>query len=313
MALVLMGSTAILDLGTNTFNLLIVKNYGEDYQTIHKTKIPAKLGAGGFAKKTITPEAFERGILAIKAHQMIIQQYHADRIFAFATSAMRDASNGAEFVQEVAKQTGIEINIISGDREAELIHKGVCRALEIGDQPELIMDIGGGSTEFIIANNKKVLWKHSYDLGVARLLELLKPTDPLTPAGATEFENFLEKELTSLFHAVADHGISGLIGSAGSFDSLAEMIEMSAEVPMKLSGVTEYTFSLQDLKELNTKLCNSTYDERAEMRGLVPYRVETIPLASVFIDFMIVKLALNKVRLSTYSLREGVISELPSD
>ena len=308
-----MGSAAIIDLGTNTFNLLIVKKYGEDYHIIFKTKIPSKLGAGGFATKTITPEAFERGITAIQAHQMTIREYRADHTFAFATSAMRDAKNGADFVQEVARLTGIEINIISGDREAELIHKGVCRALTIGEHPELIMDIGGGSTEFIIANNKHVLWKQSYDLGVARLFELLEPTDPLTTAGAEEFEAFLEKELTSLFQAVNDHGISGLIGSAGSFDSLAEMIEMSAEVPRKLSGVTEYTFSLKDLKKLNTKLINSTYAERAEMRGLVPYRLETIPLASAFINFMAKKLSLNKVRLSTYSLREGVISELPLD
>jgi len=313
MALVLMNGAAIIDLGTNTFNLLIVKQYGEEYRIVFKTKIPAKLGAGGFAEKIITPDAFERGIAAIRTHQMTIREHRVENIYAFATSAMRDAQNGAEFVQEVENQTGIEINIISGDREADLIHKGVSRALEIGDEPELIMDIGGGSTEFVIANNKQVLWKHSFDLGVSRLFEHLRPTDPLTESDIRRFEAYLNEKLSILFEAVDKYAISGLIGSSGSFESLAEMILENAGNENGLRGKTEYVFTLQELKELHGKLIKSNANERAQMKGLVAYRIETIPLASTFINYMIKKFSLSKIRLSTYSLREGVISELGTD
>ena len=307
-----MSIAAIIDLGSNTFNLLIVKKYGSIYRTIFKTKIPAKLGAGGFLQKTITPEAFKRGVLAIQAHQMTIQQYGAEDVYAFATSAMRDADNGSDFVKEIASLTGIEINVISGDREAELIYKGVGSALEIGEQPELIMDIGGGSTEFIIADNKEVLWKHSFDLGVSRLFERLKPSDPLTESDLVQLEAYLDEQLAILFTAVSQHEVSALIGASGSFDSLAKMIEMSSKGSNKLAGATEYTFSFPDLDQLNTKLVPSTFEERENIIGLVPYRIETIPLASSFIHYIIRKLSLTKIRLSTYSLREGVVSELAS-
>ena len=310
MALVLMNGTAIIDLGTNTFNLLIVKQHGEEHQVIFKNKIPAKLGAGGFAQKIITPEAFERGLTAIETHRESIAKHGIDKIYAFATSAMRDAQNSSEFVHEVARHTGIEINIISGVREAELIHKGVSRALEIGAAPELIMDIGGGSTEFIIANNEEVLWKHSFDLGVSRIFEYLKPADPLDESDIIRFENYLDDNLQNLFSAGDQYGISGLIGSSGSFESLAEMIVKDADAGNLLKNRTEYQFSAKDLKALHAKLIQSTASERSQMKGLVSYRIETIPLASTFINYTINKFSLNNIRLSTYSLREGVISEL---
>jgi len=309
MALVLMNRAAIIDLGTNTFNLLIVEQSGTGYQIIFKTKIPAKLGAGGFEQRIITKEAFQRGVGAILSHHDTIQEHGVEKVYAFATSAMRDAQNGADFVREVAVQTGIEINIISGEREAELIYKGVQLALDFSENPELIVDIGGGSTEFIIANNKGIIWKHSFDLGVSRLFEQLKPSDPLTKEDIKKFVSFLDEQLEPLFQALKEHPVSGLIGSSGSFESLADMILAASGKRKKLKR-TEYKFKLEKLKSLHQKLISSTAKERAKMKGLVAFRIETIPLASSFIHYLLNKLSLTKLRLSTYALREGVISEL---
>ena len=308
-----MSTAAIIDLGSNTINLLIVKDYAGEFRTIFKTKIPAKLGAGGFGKKTITPEAFKRGVVAMQALKMTILEYRAERIYAFATSAVRDAENNSAFVEEIKAKTGIEINVISGEKEAQLIYNGVSRALEIGEAPELIMDIGGGSTEFIIANNKGVLWKHSFDLGVSRLLEHLKPKDPLSETDIDNLKTFLDDQLGKLFEAEEQYSIDGLIGSSGSFDSLAEMIESESNEESRLSNVTEYTFNPSDLAKLNTKLIDSSFEEREQLIGLVPYRLETIPLASMFINYIITKLSINKIRLSTYALREGVVSEFSGE
>ena len=113
-----------------------------------------------------------------------------------------------------------------------------------------------------------------------------------------------------LFKAVSDNKVAGLIGCSGSFESLAEMIEKDSNSPSRLKEQTEYTFKLNDLEQLHTKLIQSTSVERSVMKGLVPYRIETIPLASTFINYIVKKFSLHKIRLSTYSLREGVISEL---
>ena len=308
-----MQLVAIIDLGTNTFNLLIVEVSREEHRRVVKTKIPAKLGAGGFADKIIKPDAFQRGLEAMQDLSEVIQAYDVDQVYAFATSAMRDARNSKDFVKKIKEHTGIEINTISGDHEAELIYNGVNRALKIGENPELIMDIGGGSTEFIIANQQEIFWKHSFNLGVSRIFEHLKPQDPLLDSDITQFETYLDNHLISLFDAIEQYKISGLIGSSGSFDSLARMIRKNGGVCNKLNGKTEYLFSLQDLSKLHLKLINSTFKKRTKMKGLVAYRIETIPLASAFINYIINKLSINKVRLSTYALREGVISELAAN
>jgi exopolyphosphatase/guanosine-5'-triphosphate,3'-diphosphate pyrophosphatase len=145
---------------------------------------------------------------------------------------------------------------------------------------------------------------------VSRIFEYLKPADPLDESDIIRFENYLAENLQNLFSAVNQYGIAGLIGSSGSFESLADIIVKDTGPRNSLKGKTEYLFSEKDLKALHVKLVKSTAFERSQMKGLVPYRIETIPLASTFINYIIKKFSPNKIRLSTYSLREGVISEL---
>jgi len=295
---------AIIDLGTNTFNLLIAEKSQNDFDIVYKTKIPAKLGAGGMANNVIAPNAFERGIAALKSYKAKTEAYNVDEIYAFATSAVRSSTNGKGFVKSAWQETGIEIDVISGDREAELIYFGIKRALDIGRHPALIMDIGGGSTEFIIADKNGILWKQSFDLGVTRLLETLSPSDPIKTEEISTLQEFLNKELAPLFNACEEYSISELIGSSGSFESLAEMIGAN------LKGTTEYEFQLDMLSNLHQQILNSSRAQRLNMKGLVDFRVETIVMASIFIQFILNRLKLINLRLSTYSLREGVLFEL---
>ena len=155
--------TAIIDLGTNTFNLLIV----EGNTTLFKTKIAVKLGQGGITKGYIAEAPFQRGFEALKKHLQTIEKYQADRTLAFATSAIRSTRNGVDFVVKVKTELGLHIEVIDGNKEAELIYLGVQQALDLGDSNKLIMDIGGGSTEFVICNKKEIFWKQSFQLGAA--------------------------------------------------------------------------------------------------------------------------------------------------
>jgi len=306
-----MQRIAIIDLGTNTFNLLIAEN-DEDKKTkiIYKNKIPAQIGKGGFADKKITPKAFARGLNALKAHKCVMEELKVFSVYAFATSALRDASNRDEFLNTAYKETGIVIKIISGKREAELIYKGVNLALDIGPKPQLIMDIGGGSTEFIIANNKKLLWVHSFDLGVSRIWEKLKPSDPLSKSDNSSLKIYLDNELTLLFSAFEKYPFEGLIGSSGSFESLAKLILVSKNKKKAKVPKTSYSFKLEDLQYIQKTLIKSNRNERTEMKGLVKYRIDTIPLAAAFTAYIIQHFMIKEIRLSTYALREGVMSEI---
>ena len=197
-----MSRIAVIDLGTNTFNLLIVEvSPDRSYQHIFQTKISVKLAEGGIHKGFIAPIPFQRGIDALKIHKETIEKYKVSNILAFATSAIRGASNGAEFVAKAKKEIDVDIQVISGDKEAEFIYYGVRSAVEMNDQTSLIIDIGGGSTEFIIATKEKVFWKQSFLLGAARLLELFSPSDPITSKEIETITDYLQKELQPLFEA----------------------------------------------------------------------------------------------------------------
>jgi len=306
---------AILDLGTNTFNIFVAEIFpNQTYKKVYKSKISVKLGEGGINNNFIESIPFERGINALKKHKKTILKYKAERVIAFATSAIRSASNGSEFVTEVKKNTGIEIEVISGEREAELIYYGVRSAVKMTNAPVLIMDIGGGSTEFIIAQNDKIFWKQSFLLGAARLLDKFKPSNPITVEEIKNIENYFEENLNPLFSAIGTFSNVNkktleLIGSSGSFDSLAEMIGFRFYQVEALKGKSEYAFDLPDFEKMNQIIILSTAKERLSMKGLTKMRVDMIVISSIFVNYILKRLDIKQMRGSKYSLKEGILWE----
>lgn len=302
---------AVIDLGTNTFNLLIVKvNSDKSYSPIFQTKTSVKLAEGGMNNGFIADAAFNRGIEAFKAHVASIKKYKADKIYALATSAIRSTTNGLAFVEKAKNETGIDIQIISGDREAELIYYGVRSAVEMTNDASLIIDIGGGSTEFVIANKNQIFWKQSFLLGAARLLEMFPSSDPIIDSEIEVFTNHLTKELQPLFEAIKKYPVKELLGSSGSFDSLAEMIAHRFYTPEILDDKTEFTFDLEQCEEMYNCILKSTNAERLKMKGLIAMRVDMIVVSSIIVNFVIRSFKIEKMRLSTYSLKEGVLHEV---
>ncbi|RYD71240.1 MAG: exopolyphosphatase, partial [Sphingobacteriales bacterium] len=170
---------AIIDLGTNTFHLLIAEANNKSFEILYKTNKPVKLGEGRINDNIIIPSAFERGISALKEFRETIDGYHVDKVRATATSAVRSANNGGDFVSAVRKETNIAIEIITGDEEATAIYEGVKLSGAINDLA-LIMDIGGGSVEFILCDTEKLIWKKSYNIGAARLMQKYFKSDPIS-------------------------------------------------------------------------------------------------------------------------------------
>lgn len=300
---------AILDLGTNTFHLLItsVSKTGA-WRKVFKSKSVVKLGEGAIHRNEIAPIPFRRGIKALEHYKKIIDVHKPEKIFAFATSAIRSAKNGHEFVAVAKEKTGIEITVISGEKEAEFIYLGVRQCIAMDDQPALIMDIGGGSTEFIIANKAKIFWKHSFNIGAARLLEMFEPSDPILPAEIKKLMTFLSKELSILIDAVEKYKPDQLIGSSGSFDTFAEMIGYRFHKRNVISDKNSYTFSLDEYLKLHEILLFSTVEQRKKMKGLVKMRVDMIVLATICTSLVLQKTGIQKMMLSKYALKEGALS-----
>jgi exopolyphosphatase/guanosine-5'-triphosphate,3'-diphosphate pyrophosphatase len=197
--------------------------------------------------------------------------------------------------------------VIDGDREAELIYYGVRKALDIGSENALIMDIGGGSTEFILANSHQIWWKHSFDLGSSRLIREVNPSDPITKEEIRHLKEHLQKELSMLWAACEIYPVNIMIGSSGSFDSLAEMIWHRFHTEENPLVKTEYHFNLEHFDAIYKSLINSSIEKRFKMKGLAPMRVEMIVVAVIMIRFVLKQLKLSKLTLSTYSLKEGIL------
>jgi exopolyphosphatase/guanosine-5'-triphosphate,3'-diphosphate pyrophosphatase len=304
---------AVLDLGTNTFNLVIAeRNTKDTFNILHSSKIPVKLGEGGINEGVIAPVSFRRGIEAVNAHYRTIRELGAEEVFAFGTSALRSAKRGDLFISTVKQNTGIDIEVISGDKEAELIYYGVRQTLEMTDEKYLILDIGGGSNELIIANNKRIFWKRSYDLGIARLLEKFKPSDPVTAHEINSITTYLDKKMTDLFEMAEKYNVSVLLGASGSFETFVAIIKAEAggfesEVALEPRSVI---IDHHDFGLLYDRLIRSTINERRQMKGLEPMRIEMIVLACLFVKFILEKLSIRTIIQSNFSLKEGVIYQL---
>jgi len=302
---------AILDLGTNTFNLLIAEiGDNKKLNIIHSSKQPVKLGKGGIQKKIITDAAIKRGFKAIENHLKVTKEYNVEKTYAFATSAIRDARNSMVFIKNVKEKYNIYVHIIPGEREAEMIYKGVRQSMQVGPDPVLILDIGGGSNEFIIANDNKIFWKQSFNLGMARMLEMFNPQDPISKEEVHKIESFFNQSLEPLFEAVQIYEPLFLIGAAGSFETFSALLSHLYPEKYSNTGIPSHEINIDDFRELHRTLLSSTIEERKKMPGMEPVRVEMIVLASIFVNFTLKKCKLHKIYQSDYSLKEGVIAEL---
>jgi exopolyphosphatase / guanosine-5'-triphosphate,3'-diphosphate pyrophosphatase len=305
-----MQKLAVIDCGTNTFHLLVVTADDANISTVYRKQFAVKLGEGGINQNTIQPAAFQRGLDALKFFAEKIKELAVDKVAAFATSATRSAINGALFVDTVYNQTGIALQTIDGMREAELIYNGVKRAYPLGDENILTMDIGGGSVEFIIGNKNTIHWYASFEVGAARLVEMFHKTEPIAPADVDALNKYLSEKLAPLAQAMQQYPVTKLVGSAGSFDSICELINEHFGLHLLQHGETWCNMDIDHYKQIHQKLLLSTIEDRKQMAGLVDYRVEMMVVASCLINYVLSSNNLSGLFCATYSLKEGVMFEM---
>lgn len=301
--------TAIIDLGTNTFHLLIV----EGTETLYKSSIPAKIGMGGISQGVISEEGIQRALTVLKGFRENIdkQGVTLDRVFATGTSAIRNAGNKEEFIQRVAEETGIKIQVISGDEEAELICLGVKQAMNI-PETSMIMDIGGGSVEFIICNDEKVFWKQSFEIGGQRLMDKFMKSDPISMRSVQMMDDFFREKLLPLANACHQYAPKVLIGSSGSFDTLIDMQYMKDKGQLPASDEVAFEYSLPDFYWAYDELIFKNHAERMQIPGMIELRVDMIVVAMCLIRFVIQTLEIQRIRVSSFALKEGIMAKVLS-
>ena len=299
---------AIIDCGTNTFNLLVKEKVEGKWKTLFKTKLPVKLGAGGFSENLLMPNRMARGLDALYSYKNVIDSLEVKDVRVFATSAVREASNGNEFVARVKKHLNFDMEVISGDREAELIFEGVVQTTGELKEDYLIMDIGGGSTEFIFVRDQKPLWRKSYLLGVSRLHGMLNPASRINQDDVNRLRTHLNKELQDLISFLKENPVRVLVGSSGSFDTLFDMYQFGvAEGSMDHDKrLNEIPFS--SYPSIHQWLVGSTLEERLKHPSIPQMRAEYMPLSTYLVKFILEQSNFNKIFQSEYALKEGVLA-----
>ena len=292
---------AVIDLGTNTFNLLIAYVSKTDFKVIHSEKDGVAIGMGGINQQIITQDAFERGIKTLKKFKEICEENQVEEIRALGTSALRDAKNSNDFLNAVYSETAIKIEIISGSKEADLIYKGVSWSYNF-DKTSVIMDIGGGSTEFIFANKTGILDKKSFNIGVSRIYQEFAFQDPYSTVNIDEIEAFLENQVCDFFE---NRNCEILIGASGSFETFYEMIHNQSFIEHKKSMV----FPNDALNGILDWIINSTHEEREEHPYIIPIRRKMAPIAAIKTKWVMKKLGIKTNFVTPCSLKEGVLKE----
>ncbi|MCP9746936.1 phosphatase [Lacihabitans sp. CS3-21] len=293
---------AVIDLGTNTFHLMIF----EGKNILFKTSIASKIGQGGINQGIITEEGIQRAlnVLNIFKQKLIEFEVNTENVFAFGTSAIRNAKNQSELLERVKKETDINITVIDGDKEAELIYKGVSQAVKV-DKNALIVDIGGGSVEFILCNPDKILWKRSFEIGGQRLMERFMKKDKISHTEMSRLDEYLRQELLSLTNAVHQYQPEVLIGSSGSFDTLNDMLYWKNTGSFAPTDIVGFDYPISEFWKAFEQLAFANHEERMQIGGMIPLRVDMIVVAVCLIKFVLQTYNIQEIKISNYALKEG--------
>ncbi len=299
---------AIIDMGTNTFHLLLAELGVGEVKITYREKVPVKIGMGGINQGYITADAMDRALATMRSFNYTVKEFKVEKVMAFGTSALRNARNGEEVARKIEIETGIQTQIISGLKEAEYIYKGTRAAIKIGLDKSLIMDIGGGSVEFIIGNEKEIFWSHSFEIGGQRLLERFQKHDPITADEIKSQYDFFRQELHPLLNELETHKPNLLIGSSGTFDTLSDIYCMRNDIPLK--ETPETPFSIKAFDDIYEELLVKDRVARMQIPGMIEMRVDMIVVACCLIKFLLTHHAFSQIRVSSYSLKEGVLASL---
>lgn len=298
-----MNRYGVIDLGTNTFHLLIVEvNEQNEAIQLFRERIFVKLAEDGIEK--IGERAYLRGLQALSHFQKILLDHQVKNINAFGTAALRTASNGHEFIVDAKSKSGISIQLIPGSEEARLIHTGVNQAIDFGDEKGLIMDIGGGSVEFIIADKNEVFWAESFPIGVAVLHNNFHQQEPISPKEIEVLYAHLEKILQPLFKVLKNHTTKCLIGASGTFDVLENLLPKIQKTELSA------TIDVKNFYPMYQKILNMNMEERRTEESIPITRADMIVVALILIDFIIKKAEIEKILVSAYAMKEGILWEM---
>jgi len=303
---------AAIDIGTNSIHMVVVRVHPAipAFTIIAKEKDTVRLGDRDPKTGDLTPVAMNRAIAALQRCQKLAKSLNAEQIVAVATSAVREAPNGRDFLKQVDAELGLFVNLISGQEEARRIYLGVLSGMEFNSTPHIIIDIGGGSTELILGDSHEPRSLSSTKVGAVRLTAEFITTDPITNTELQYLQAYirgmLERPVEELLAYLKPGEQARLVGTSGTIETVAiiHAREKLGIVPNPLAG---YQLSRKDLKEIVRRLASMNYAQRAAIPGMSDRRSEIIVAGALILLEAMTLLGIESITIGERALREGVI------
>lgn len=297
---------AALDIGTNSFHLVVAKPVPGGFEVVTREKEVVRLGHGGGDMKEISEDAMERGVKCLVRLAKIAKSHDAE-LRAVATSAVREARNRSDFVKQVRRAADIDIEIVSGVEEARLIHLGALNAIGVHDKTMFLCDIGGGSTEVVVGLDDEVLFARSFKLGAVRLTDRFFSGQSLHPSAVPSCRALIRSSLSVVAPEVLELGFEVVAASSGTAETIARLIlEMRGEVEPK--AMNRFEFSGDEVRAVVAALhSESTVEARARRFNLEQNRADIILAGALILEGIVDTFELKSIMFSDYALREGLL------
>ena len=302
-----MPKLAVLDIGTNSIHMVLAEVQPDySYKILDRFKDMTRLGDGVFTSRRLSDQAMMRGLEVIRTLVTLARNKGYEQIEAVATSAVREARNGGEFLDHVAQQTGLVVRVITGAEEARLIFLGVQNSVALPEKPTLVIDIGGGSVEVIVGNRETVFQARSLKLGAIRLKDLYLAKTPPSKGMLRELEEAVTAQLKTGLGLYKTKRVEQIIATSGMAGNLAEVIHLQRTgrpLPqLNLAHVTE-----KDIAAMEKRLAGASLKTRLAIPGLDPKRVDTLLPSTIVFRILLELLQKTELTICDKAIREGII------
>lgn len=297
-----------IDIGTNSMRLLIADYKDNKIDNRKKYVNTTRIGQGVDKDGYISKNALERNLKALKEFSDKCKEEKCDKVYCMGTSALRDSKNGQDFVDEAKKLTDIDVKIICGEEESDLGFKGVLQGIDSDkDEDILVLDIGGGSTEFIVGNDNGIKFCKSENVGALRMTEKFITTDPIADEEFNSMTIFIEDTISSTIDKIKTMNINKLVGIGGAITSLSA-INQQLEV-YSMEKIHNSVVTKKDLEKILQNLKNMTLNDKKNVKGLQPKRADIITAGVKILHIVMEKLEIDKIMISEYDNLEGLICQ----
>ena len=297
-----------IDIGTNSMRLLIAEYVNNKIENRKKYINTTRIGQGVDKDGYITKEVMDRNLKALKEFSDICKEQNCEAVYCMGTSALRDSKNGQEFVKKAKEMANIDVKIICGDEESNLGFLGVLEGTE-GDKKDniLVIDIGGGSTEFVLGNEEGINFCKSENVGALRMTEKFITTDPISEEDFNQMNYFIENTISSTLEILKNKKISKLVGIGGAITSVSAMNQQLEVYSMEKVHNSEVT--KKDIEKILQNLKKMTLNDKKTIKGLQPKRADIITAGVTILNIIMEKLEFEKIMISEYDNLEGLICQ----